>query len=105
VVIDGDTLEIDGDRHRLFAIDAPELAQRCMDTQGRDWACGRAAADQLAKLISTQQVSCRTQGKDYYGRYLSVCFAAEIDINSFLVRQGLAWAFLGSSPAGGGIVS
>lgn len=93
VVIDGDTLTINGSRHRLFGIDAPEIAQMCKGTQGEEWACGRVAAERLSMLVAAHAVTCSPQGRDYYGRYLSVCSAAKMNINSLLVRKGFAWAF------------
>ncbi len=35
-VIDGDTLEIHGERIRLYGIDAPESGQMCI-AEGREW--------------------------------------------------------------------
>lgn len=38
-VIDGDTIEIHGERIRLVSIDAPESRQPCFDHQSRAWLC------------------------------------------------------------------
>lgn len=38
-VIDGDTIEVHGQRVRLFGIDAPESAQLCL-AESEEWRCG-----------------------------------------------------------------
>ncbi|WP_448377774.1 thermonuclease family protein, partial [Fervidobacterium sp.] len=43
-VVDGDTLEVRGERVRLWGLDAPESAQTCLDEAERPWPCGRRAA-------------------------------------------------------------
>jgi len=43
-VIDGDTLEIHGQRIRLHGIDAPESRQLCR-LDGKPWQCGKDAAN------------------------------------------------------------
>jgi len=57
VVTDGDTLTCDGTKFRLHGIDAPELNpnQICLDEKGKEWKCGVAARDALAKLISCRK--------------------------------------------------
>lgn len=48
-VIDGDTIEIRGEKIRLHGIDAPESGQRCHRSDG-EWACGQQAALALARV-------------------------------------------------------
>ncbi len=43
-VIDGDTIEIHGERIRFNGIDAPESRQLCQDAQGQDYRCGQVAS-------------------------------------------------------------
>lgn len=93
-VIDGDTLEIAGERVRLEGIDAPEMAQTCRRRPWGTWACGKAAATALEHLLAGQRVACEDRGTDKYGRMLGVCFLGTRDINSWMVREGLAWAFV-----------
>ena len=94
-VVDGDTLDIAGQRVRLEGIDAPEMGQTCarrwfMGT----WDCGGAAAKALQALVKGQAVTCENRGADKYGRMLGVCFAGDLEINKRLVRDGHAWAFV-----------
>ena len=93
-IIDGDTLDIHGERVRLEGIDAPELAQTCGRRRGGTWRCGEAAAYALRRLTAAREVVCERQGKDKYGRTLGVCSVDGRDINAELVREGLAWAFV-----------
>ena len=51
-VIDGDTLEIHGQRIRLHGIDAPESRQLCR-LDGKPWQCEKDAANNLADSPST----------------------------------------------------
>jgi endonuclease YncB( thermonuclease family) len=93
-VIDGDTIDIAGERVRLEGIDAPETAQTCPGGDAGTWACGKGAAKALRKLVAGQEVGCRRRGTDKYGRVLAVCFVAGRDINAQMVRDGYAWAFV-----------
>jgi endonuclease YncB( thermonuclease family) len=98
-VVDGDTLDIRTTRVRLFGIDAPESAQRCTDSRGRTWACGHFAQQALERLITGQAVTCQGRGLDDYGRLLAVCSTSRGEINSDLVHEGHAWAFVRYSDA------
>ena len=54
-VIDGDTIEIHGQRIRFHGIDAPESRQTCV-AGGEEWRCGQEAALALAELIGRSPV-------------------------------------------------
>lgn len=93
-IIDGDTLDIAGERVRLEGIDAPETAQRCPHRSFGTWACGKAATQMLQRLIAHRTVRCQSHGSDKYGRTLGVCFVDGRDVNAAMVRKGFAWAFV-----------
>ena len=56
-VIDGDTIEIHGQRIRLFGIDAPESSQLCVRPTGERWRCGQQASFALADRIGRAAVT------------------------------------------------
>lgn len=92
-VVDGDTLEIAGQRIRLLSIDAPESAQYCQ-LPDRTWRCGQQAALWLDAWIDGRTVTCKAKGRDRYGRVLAHCTVAGQSMNAALVRAGWAWAYL-----------
>lgn len=92
-VIDGDTIEIHGERIRLEAIDAIEDRQRCILPDGRAWRCGRDAALALADRIGRSPVTCAISGRDRYSRLVATCFLGREDLNAWLVRNGWAVAY------------
>jgi endonuclease YncB( thermonuclease family) len=94
VVVDGDTIEVSGQRIRLEGIDAPESGQTCSDAAGRAWNCGTAAAQTLRRILSGKDVVSDSRGLDKYGRMLGICYEEGLEINAELVRRGLAWAFV-----------
>ncbi len=91
-VIDGDTLEIHGQRIRLHGIDAPESRQLCV-IDGKRWQCGKDAANILADRIARRPVTCEDLGRDRYKRIIARCTVAGEDINACMVQQGLALAY------------
>ena len=99
VVVDGDTIEVNGERVRLEGIDAPEVAQTCNKDTGEPWTCGLEASEVLRALMSSKSVSCDRVGQDKYGRTLGICFADADELNAAMVRTGYAWAFVKYSQA------
>ncbi|XUY27606.1 thermonuclease family protein [Agrobacterium sp. rho-8.1] len=91
-VVDGDTLDIGGQRIRLNGIDAPESAQTCQDSDGATYRCGKKAAFALDDfLAASRPTRCVEMDRDRYKRVVAVCHRADgTDVNSWLVRQG--WA-------------
>ena len=91
-VIDGDTIEIRGERIRLHAIDSPEGRQRCTKG-GKEWRCGTEAARALDAFIDGTTVSCEPRDRDRYGRIVAVCRVRKTDLGEWMVRQGWALAY------------
>ena len=91
-VVDGDTIEIDETRIRLWGIDAPELAQRCSE-DGTPYPCGLDAAQALRKQIGRKSVRCVRGDTDRYGRMVGLCSLDGIDVSRWMVQQGQAIAF------------
>jgi endonuclease YncB( thermonuclease family) len=89
-VVDGDTIDVAGDRVRLFGIDAPERYQDCRDGRGRDYFCGRVAARALAGLIGGGRVTCTPVDRDRYDRDVALCSAGGRDLSEAMVAAGQA---------------
>ena len=92
-IIDGDTLEISGQRIRLLGIDAPESKQKCKKNNGLEYHCGTMATFALAELIEEHWVKCVGEENDRYGRLIATCFTGPIDLNENMVRRGWALAY------------
>ncbi|MBI1187365.1 MAG: hypothetical protein GC206_08565 [Alphaproteobacteria bacterium] len=87
-VVDGDTLDLAGERVRLFGIDAPEGGQVCASG-----APGPAAAAALEALVDGGSVQCEGRDRDRYGRRVAVCAVDGTDLGASLVRAGWAWNY------------
>ena len=92
-VIDGDTIEIHGQRIRLYGIDAPESSQICRRRSGEAWRCGQRASFALADRIGRATIHCRPRDQDRYGRIVAVCFKGGENLNSWMVLNGWAVAY------------
>jgi endonuclease YncB( thermonuclease family) len=89
-IIDGDTLDVAGERVRLWGVDAPERDQSCEDADGGPYACGRQAAVALSDLVAGRTVTCDQRDIDRYGRTVAQCAAGGEDLGRRLVRDGHA---------------
>jgi endonuclease YncB( thermonuclease family) len=89
-VVDGDTLEIQGTRIRLWGIDAPEGSQLCRDDDSLQYRCGAQAANDLDAFIARRPVKCSLVNVDPYGRLVATCSVGGTDLGEWLVRKGLA---------------
>ena len=87
-VVDGDGLEIGGQRIRLHGVDAFETRQMC-----GAHACGRASADALRNLVGGRPVDCAEMDRDRYDRIVAVCHVGGEDLGAAQVRQGHAVAY------------
>lgn len=91
-VVDGDTLDIDGTRIRMFGIDAPEGRQTCLRNQ-LDWACGEASTGALMDATDQREVRCEERDTDRYGRVVAECWTGKRNLNAWIVAQGWAVAY------------
>lgn len=95
-VIDGDTLQLDGQVLRLSGIDAPEIGQTCFE--GSDpWPCGMTAALALQKLIDLSLPEFRCEVQPAEPLPIAVCEASREDVAEVMLRQGHAIALADSS--------
>ena len=92
-VLDGDTLNMEGVRIRLFGVDAPESDQSCTRADGASWPCGSAAREALQQKIADRQIRCRRRDVDDYGRIVAVCHLGEEDLNGWLAQSGWVVAY------------
>ncbi len=92
-VIDGDTLVVEGQKMRLFGVEAFELGQTCLDRQGKPWHCGTAAKAALAELVQGEAIACTVIADEPKDGYIARCTGRDdIDLGGYLVRAGLALA-------------
>ena len=102
LVIDGDTIKINSKKVRLFGIDAPEKKQKCKKlflsihilSFDKSYDCGIISTNKLKNKIKDDVIICNSKGKDRYKRIIAECFIDKTNLNSWLVRNGYAVAYL-----------
>ena len=103
-IIDGDTVHINSKKIRLEGIDAPEMRQQCQKVfleisaivgfnLKKDYSCGVISKEKLIDKINKSKINCVSSGRDRYKRYLATCYKDKINLNKWMVRNGLAVAY------------
>jgi micrococcal nuclease len=95
IVIDGDTVEIDGERIRLSTIDAPEMPPKakCQAEAAAALAAKAALEDYVRYPEHTTIVR---EGRDRYGRTLARVYVGDDDeLGDFMLKEGLAQPWRG----------
>lgn len=90
MVIDGDTIRVDGPTYRLWGIDAPEYRQFCDD----GFPAGGVAFEVLRELTRNKKIECEPKSGGRYDLIIAVCRADGLDLASMMARSGWAWAYL-----------
>ena len=108
LVIDGDTVKLDGTRFRLSGIDAPENGQLAIDAQGRRFDAGKAAANALSNFLNDMQdrgwkahILWHDGDVDRYRRQLAQIEVTHrdgstVDVCAWMVSEGWAVAEYGA---------
>ncbi len=99
IVMDGDTIKINGEKIRFGGIDAPESyfmgkKQTCFEDNKKIF-CGQISKDKLIEKIGNNSVNCKVENKDKYKRSVGECFIKEESLSVFMVRNGhaLDWPY------------
>ena len=95
IVMDGDTIKINGEKIRFGGIDAPESyfmgkKQTCIE-DNKEIFCGQISKDKLIEKIGNNSVNCKVENKDKYKRSVGECFIKEESLSVFMVRNGYAF--------------
>lgn len=89
-IIDGDTLEVAGQRIRIGGIDAPEMREQCQDAAGQQWPCGSWAKDAAQAMLAGHMLRCVDLGQRSYDRVVGRCYLDGRDIAIDLIEAGAA---------------
>ena len=88
-VVDGDTLDLNGQRIRLHGIDAPERGAAC---RGGDSDCHQIATARLAALVRGRVLVCRDLGERTHERIVAQCLVDGHDLAALLLDEGVVMA-------------
>lgn len=95
IIIDGDTIKVNGKNIRFGGIDAPESyfngkKQTCKLKEKKVF-CGEISKNKLIEKIENHFVDCVIQKKkDKYKRFIAECFVNNESLSVYMVRNGYA---------------
>jgi endonuclease YncB( thermonuclease family) len=96
VIIDGDTIDVSGERIRILNIDAPEsFRSRCE----AELKLALRTKERLAELLRSGPVEIDREGRDRYRRTLATLSVREGNVGRILVRERLALPWQGGRGA------
>lgn len=98
-VVDGDTIDVRGERYRLVGFDTPETWK---PRYAYERALGETATARLVDLIASGRVVDLVvlPGRDRYDRGLARLFIGGSDVKDVLIAEGLARTYDGGRRAG-----
>lgn len=91
LLVDGDTIKIDGITIRLLDIDTPETWKPRCD---REYVLGLDAKQRLRQLLDSGPVSYEPNGIDRYGRVLAHVYVGSTDVSAVLLSEGFALPYV-----------
>lgn len=89
--LNGSTLKVNNAPIQLYGVDAPAVAQTCLDLYGKKYDCGLQSRDVLRRLTQNKEVVC-TPKKTSSGIIKAKCMLGNVDIASQMVSYGWAVA-------------
>lgn len=98
-VIDGDTVEVSGQRYRLVGFDTPETYHAQCDYE---LALGQKATRRVRELLASGRIVeiAVLPGQDRYGRGLARLFVEGVDVGMILMTEGFARQYDGGRREG-----
>lgn len=99
-VVDGDTIEVTIDvgfhlftkrRLRLLRVNTAELHAAEAEVRAK----ANTAKERMAELLTGRDVLIRTEKSDSFGRFLAEVWLNQLNVNDWLLTQGLAVPFKG----------
>ncbi|MBR5129909.1 MAG: thermonuclease family protein [Alphaproteobacteria bacterium] len=91
-ILSGTTFIMNGLKLKLYAIDAPDMPQKCLNKRSETYACGRTSKKKLEKLLLKKNISCQLV-KPYTDLvYYTICEIQGYDVGATMVSVGWAVA-------------
>ena len=87
VIIDGDTIDVRGERIRILNIDAPESFRSRCEVELK---LALRTKERLGELLRAGPVEVDREGRDRYRRTLATLSTREGDVGKIIVRERLA---------------